>query len=164
MSADAEELDSGFEAISSPESPAVMAAASDNARVAVKQRSGRSALEDTTDDDDIEETLSERLWGLTEMFPQTVRTATSKLISGTVSWPSISTLNGPCVDDNRYHSPCVWIRAKRCTDVIRSEPNSSMRNRRLSDCRGFPPWFVRAYNRPELPCNICGVCRHFGST
>lgn len=85
MSGDAEELDSGFEAISSPDSPAVVAMAGEAPVAAVKQKSGRSALEDASDDDDIEETLSERLWGLTEMFPETVRTATSKLISGTVS-------------------------------------------------------------------------------
>ena len=85
MSGDAEELDSGFETISSSESPAAHAMAGDGPIAPLKQRSGRSALEDTLDDDDIEETLAERLWGLTEMFPDLVRNATSKLISGTVS-------------------------------------------------------------------------------
>ncbi|XP_003747667.1 mitochondrial import receptor subunit TOM22 homolog [Galendromus occidentalis] len=85
MSGDAEELDSGFEAISSPESPAVAAMARDAVVAPVKPKSGRSALEDTLDDDDIEETIGERLWGLTEMFPETVRTLTSKLVHGTQS-------------------------------------------------------------------------------
>jgi import receptor subunit TOM22 len=33
-------------------------------------------LGDNSDDEDIDETLAERLWGLTEMFPESVRNAT----------------------------------------------------------------------------------------
>lgn len=41
-------------------------------------------LEDD-DDEDLDETLAERLWGLTEMFPESVRNATYSLSTGTVS-------------------------------------------------------------------------------
>lgn len=34
---------------------------------------------------DIDETLAERLWGLTEMFPESVRNATHSVSSGAVS-------------------------------------------------------------------------------
>ncbi|GFT38815.1 mitochondrial import receptor subunit TOM22 homolog [Nephila pilipes] len=37
------------------------------------------------DDPDIDETLSERLWGLTEMFPECVRNFTSSLVYGSIS-------------------------------------------------------------------------------
>nr|CAD7407620.1 unnamed protein product [Timema cristinae] len=35
------------------------------------------------DDEDLDETLSERLWGLSEMFPENVRNVTHKVFSGT---------------------------------------------------------------------------------
>ncbi|CAG2062513.1 unnamed protein product, partial [Timema podura] len=35
------------------------------------------------DDEDLDETLSERLWGLGEMFPENVRNVTHKVFSGT---------------------------------------------------------------------------------
>ncbi|GFQ65025.1 mitochondrial import receptor subunit TOM22 homolog [Trichonephila clavata] len=37
------------------------------------------------DDPDIDETLSERLWGLTEMFPECARNFTSSLTYGSIS-------------------------------------------------------------------------------
>ncbi|XP_067011100.1 mitochondrial import receptor subunit TOM22 homolog isoform X2 [Anabrus simplex] len=39
--------------------------------------------EDDIDDEDLDETLSERLWGLTEMFPEGVRNATHTAVTGT---------------------------------------------------------------------------------
>lgn len=39
--------------------------------------------EDDLDDEDFDETLSERLWGLTEMFPEGVRNATHTVATGT---------------------------------------------------------------------------------
>lgn len=45
------------------------------------------ALPDLEDDDDedLDETLAERLWGLTEMFPESVRNASYSLSTGAVS-------------------------------------------------------------------------------
>ncbi|GIX72724.1 mitochondrial import receptor subunit TOM22 homolog [Caerostris darwini] len=37
------------------------------------------------DDPDIDETLSERLWGLTEMFPESLRNFTSSVVCGSIS-------------------------------------------------------------------------------
>ncbi|XP_069695003.1 mitochondrial import receptor subunit TOM22 homolog isoform X2 [Periplaneta americana] len=48
------------------------------------EKAGRSEIEDDDDidDEDVDESLSERLWGLTEMFPEGVRNMTYKVVSG----------------------------------------------------------------------------------
>ncbi|KAJ8965339.1 hypothetical protein NQ317_002831 [Molorchus minor] len=42
-------------------------------------------IENADDDDEPEETIAERLWGLTEMFPESVRNATYATVVGTQS-------------------------------------------------------------------------------
>ncbi|XP_022652774.1 mitochondrial import receptor subunit TOM22 homolog [Varroa jacobsoni] len=107
MQGDADEqADSGFETLSVPDSPAVMdysvgdgaigdgavyvpvspqlAEVPDGGQIGVQAgaRPNRADLEEIVDDD-IVETIAERLWGLTEMFPEKIRNATSILASAT---------------------------------------------------------------------------------
>lgn len=110
MQGDADEqADSGFETLSVPDSPAVMdysvgdgaigdgavyvpvspqlAEVPDGGQIGVQAgaRPNRADLEEIVDDD-IVETIAERLWGLTEMFPEKIRNATSILASATVRY------------------------------------------------------------------------------
>ncbi|GLH05858.1 hypothetical protein R5R35_010893 [Gryllus longicercus] len=43
----------------------------------------KSDEDDSLDDDELDETLAERLWGLSEMFPESVRNVTYNVASGT---------------------------------------------------------------------------------
>ncbi|OQR78317.1 mitochondrial import receptor subunit TOM22-like [Tropilaelaps mercedesae] len=88
-----EQVDSGFETVSVPDSPAGMDRGVGD--IAAKQTDGADAIvpagqivkksrADLGDsDDDVVETIGERLWGLTEMFPDSVRDATRTLTSVT---------------------------------------------------------------------------------
>ncbi|XP_015930206.1 mitochondrial import receptor subunit TOM22 homolog [Parasteatoda tepidariorum] len=70
-----EEIDSGIDANSSSNSR--------EDSPTIKKNNMANMIED--DLDDIDETLSERLWALTEMFPEPVRKLTSNLVHGSVS-------------------------------------------------------------------------------
>eukprot|EP00918_Siedleckia_nematoides_P027508 GHVU01059356.1.p1 GENE.GHVU01059356.1~~GHVU01059356.1.p1 ORF type:complete len:149 (+),score=19.22 GHVU01059356.1:137-583(+) len=58
------------------------------------------------DDDDLDETLSERLWGLTEMFPEPVRNVTHFVAGGT--WGSTKWLWG-------VGKVALWVGASSAT-------------------------------------------------
>ncbi|CAN7942447.1 unnamed protein product [Ixodes hexagonus] len=91
----ADEGDSGVDAMSLPESrdnsPKVQKADLDvpvpNIENPFARRRGEEDEEVEEDDEDFEldETLSERLWGLTEMFPEPVRKGTRSLVLGSFS-------------------------------------------------------------------------------
>ncbi|XP_046568812.1 mitochondrial import receptor subunit TOM22 homolog [Haliotis rubra] len=49
------------------------------------QRPADLSIDEDEDDEDIDETLSERLWGLTEMFPEPVRNVCGAISSFTLS-------------------------------------------------------------------------------
>ncbi|KAG8192842.1 hypothetical protein JTE90_014622 [Oedothorax gibbosus] len=67
-----EEVDSGIDATS----------ASNSREDSPAKREMSNMIED---DPDIDESLGERLWGLTEMFPESIRNATSALVYGSIS-------------------------------------------------------------------------------
>ncbi|KFM72699.1 Mitochondrial import receptor subunit TOM22-like protein, partial [Stegodyphus mimosarum] len=69
-----EEIDSGIDANSSSNS---------REDSPTTKNSNMSNMKE--DDDDIDETLMERLWGLTEMFPESLRNFTSSAVSKSVS-------------------------------------------------------------------------------
>jgi len=69
---------------------------------------------------DLDETLSERLWGLTEMFPKEVRDVTSAVVSATCTGikgyhfvinNDFLTVSGVC------HGSGHWLTACRCGDL-----------------------------------------------
>lgn len=85
----ADEGDSGVDAMSLPESreasPKVTKRDLDVAAPSATETEGtvattESGADDLDDDNDIDETLAERLWGLTEMFPKPVRDGTHDLV------------------------------------------------------------------------------------
>ncbi|XP_013784929.1 mitochondrial import receptor subunit TOM22 homolog [Limulus polyphemus] len=89
-----EESESGFEMMSAPESreesPQITKA---EKKSSIKTSSvvpyGESCGFLKKDEEDLDETLGERLWALTEMFPESLRNATSSLITGSaisVKW------------------------------------------------------------------------------
>ncbi|KAI1301686.1 Mitochondrial import receptor subunit TOM22 -like protein [Halotydeus destructor] len=77
-------IDSGVESseMSREDSPSSMLA---NPVAEGDATASASTLAIEYDDEEIDETLSERLWGLTEMFPNPVRNGVGKLTYGTIS-------------------------------------------------------------------------------
>lgn len=71
-----DETDSGMESLSSSNKSLVTADTKDS-------KDMRAEIDDDVDDEDLDETFSERLWGLTEMFPEGVRNVTSAVVSVT---------------------------------------------------------------------------------
>ncbi|XP_054720308.1 LOW QUALITY PROTEIN: mitochondrial import receptor subunit TOM22 homolog [Uloborus diversus] len=69
-----EEIDSGIEATSSS-----------NSREDSPTSSRRETASIMDDEDDLDETLSERLWGLTEMFPESLRNLTNAVCHGSIA-------------------------------------------------------------------------------
>ncbi|CAN8008214.1 unnamed protein product [Ixodes pacificus] len=88
----ADEGDSGVDAMSLPESrdssPAKVQKADLDVPVPNIENpfARRREVEDEEDDDfEMDETMVERLWGLTEMFPESVRKGTHSLVWGSLS-------------------------------------------------------------------------------
>ncbi|KAF4520063.1 hypothetical protein B566_EDAN007919 [Ephemera danica] len=54
------------------------------------EKAHASDVADDLDDEDLDETLAERLWGLTEMFPESVRRATNT--TSTITCTGVSAL------------------------------------------------------------------------
>ncbi|XP_023209830.1 mitochondrial import receptor subunit TOM22 homolog [Centruroides sculpturatus] len=77
-----DEVDSGVDEVSVPESrEGSPAAKKDKESMALAVNNADPVEED----DDIDETVMERLWGLTEMFPQCVRNGTWTVTTGALS-------------------------------------------------------------------------------
>ncbi|XP_064478089.1 mitochondrial import receptor subunit TOM22 homolog [Ornithodoros turicata] len=81
-----DEGDSGVEAMSQPESREESPKAQKSSLDVPAPNTGNPFPGDEDDDDsDLDETLAERLWGLTEMFPESLRNGVSSLVFGTFS-------------------------------------------------------------------------------
>uniref|UniRef100_A0A1B6EGX2 Mitochondrial import receptor subunit TOM22 homolog n=1 Tax=Clastoptera arizonana TaxID=38151 RepID=A0A1B6EGX2_9HEMI len=71
---------------SQTESDSGMASLQDSSKDVTPENTNKPIVNDDSDDEDIEdETLGERLWGLTEMFPETLVNGTSRVVTGTIS-------------------------------------------------------------------------------
>ncbi|XP_076309689.1 mitochondrial import receptor subunit TOM22 homolog [Tachypleus tridentatus] len=85
-----EASESGFELMSAPESREVspqIKKVEKNSLIETSSglSSGESCGLFKKDDEDLDETLGERLWALTEMFPESLRNITLSFISGSVT-------------------------------------------------------------------------------
>lgn len=82
-----DQADSGFETVPDSPSSVMERAMGHNAvevpegLVAPPRPVAKRTLEQLPFDDEEDETLVERLWGLTEMFPESVRNATVAMVS-----------------------------------------------------------------------------------
>ncbi|XP_076305556.1 mitochondrial import receptor subunit TOM22 homolog [Tachypleus tridentatus] len=87
-----EEGESGFELMNAPENSEESPQIKKEDKEPEAGTSSSSALGSggtvglfkTDDDDDLDESLGERLWGLTEMFPETLRSTVWSVMAGTV--------------------------------------------------------------------------------
>ncbi|KAJ9596390.1 hypothetical protein L9F63_012598 [Diploptera punctata] len=78
-----EDIDSGLSSMSS--SNMSLIAGSKDKDISPDKPKSEIEDDDDLDDEDLDETLTERLWGLTEMFPEGVRNTTFTVVTGTIT-------------------------------------------------------------------------------
>nr|CAD7257476.1 unnamed protein product [Timema shepardi] len=120
-----EDIDSGMESLTT------------SSKDLTPEKIKRDDDEDDLDDEDLNETLSERLWGLSEMFPENVRNVTHKVFSGTCTGVK-GVYNFSCMATWLFFSTSVILFAPLIFEIERAQMEEAQRSQQKQIWSHYP--------------------------